>query len=140
MESNLRAFIRYTAAGKVIPGSLILRKQFPKGGGRWVEIPPDLCCQTTTTTSTSTTSTTTSTTTVPSDLRLKDNVQLTGMVVGGLKEYSWDWNQKAKDLNLDNYPNTGVIAQEAVYMYPQYVMFDKNIGYFRVDIEGIRNN
>lgn len=57
---KLKAFIRYTKAGKVIPGSLILRKKQPHGTG-WKQVDEDECC--TTTTSTSSTSTTSTTTT-----------------------------------------------------------------------------
>lgn len=52
-----RAFIRYTTANKVIPGSLIIRKKQPNGTG-WVEVDFDRCCTTTTSTTTSTTTTT----------------------------------------------------------------------------------
>lgn len=54
---KLRAFVRYTSANKVIPGSLILRKKMPKNtyGGKWVELIEDLCCTTTSTTTTTTT-------------------------------------------------------------------------------------
>lgn len=138
MQSKNRAFIRYTNSGKVIQGSLILRKQFPKGGGRWVEVPVDLCC--TTTSTSTTTSTTSTTTTVPSDRRLKSNIRTTGNMIAGLNEYSWDWNSKAKALNLDIHPNKGVMAQEVLYKHPQYVTFDSNTGYLRVDLQGIMNN
>lgn len=55
---KLKAFIRYTTANKVIPGSLILRKKRPNGTG-WVEVNYDNCCTTTSTSTSSTTSTTT---------------------------------------------------------------------------------
>lgn len=53
---KLKAFIRYTSANKVVPGSLVLRKKIPKAGN-WREIPngADLCCTSTTTTSSTTT-------------------------------------------------------------------------------------
>jgi hypothetical protein len=65
-QKRLKAFVRYDGSGRVVAGSLILRKNKPKVG-RWQEIPAYECCNyvpTTTTTSTSTsTSTTTSTST-----------------------------------------------------------------------------
>jgi hypothetical protein len=45
----LRAFVRIDGSGRVVPGSLILRKDKPKVG-RWREIPAFECCNTTTTT------------------------------------------------------------------------------------------
>lgn len=66
IQRDLKAFVRYDGSGRVVAGSLILRKNKPKVG-RWQEIPAYECCNyipTTTTTSTSTsTSTTTSTST-----------------------------------------------------------------------------
>jgi hypothetical protein len=52
--SKLKAFVRYTASGRVVAGSLILRKNAPKSG-IWREITNNLCCTTTTTTTTTTT-------------------------------------------------------------------------------------
>lgn len=60
---DLKAYVRYDGGGRVVPGSLILRRKKPKVG-KWVEIPAYECCNpTTTTTTTSTTSSTTTTTT-----------------------------------------------------------------------------
>ena len=60
---DLKAYVRYDGSGRVVPGSLILRRKKPKVG-KWVEIPAYECCNpTTTTTTTSTTSSTTTTTT-----------------------------------------------------------------------------
>jgi hypothetical protein len=64
-QKKLKAFVRYDGSGRVVPSSLILRKNKPRVG-RWVEIPAYECCNdttTTTTTSSSTTTTTTSTST-----------------------------------------------------------------------------
>lgn len=63
MAYKQRAFIRYTTANKVIPGSLIIRKKMPNGTG-WKEVNIDLCCTTTTTSTTSTSTTSTTTTTL----------------------------------------------------------------------------
>ena len=63
-QRDLKAFVRYDGSGRVVAGSLILRKNKPKVG-RWEEIPAYECCNyvPTTTTTTSSTSTTTSTST-----------------------------------------------------------------------------
>ena len=63
-RKDLKAYVRYDGSGRVVAGSLILRRQMPKVGN-WKEVPAYECCApTTTTTSTSTSSTTTTTTTV----------------------------------------------------------------------------
>ena len=60
----LHAYVRYDGQGRVVAGSLILRKNKPKVG-KWKEIQAYECCFLTTTTSTTTAApTTTSTTTV----------------------------------------------------------------------------
>lgn len=66
-QRNLKAFVRYDGSGRIVAGSLILRKQKPKVG-KWQEINATECCgyvPTTTTTSTSTSTTTTTTTVAP---------------------------------------------------------------------------
>lgn len=47
----LKAYVRYDGSGRVVAGSLILRRQKPKVG-KWVEIPAYECCNPTTTTTT----------------------------------------------------------------------------------------
>lgn len=60
----LKAFVRFDGSGRIVAGSLILRKNKPKVG-KWKEIPAYECCNFTTTTTTTTTApTTTSTTTI----------------------------------------------------------------------------
>jgi len=65
IQRDLKAFVRYDGSGRVVAGSLILRKQKPKVGN-WQEIQAYECCNftTTTTTTTATPTTTTTTTTV----------------------------------------------------------------------------
>jgi hypothetical protein len=66
-RKDLKAYVRYDGSGRVVAGSLILRRKMPKVG-KWVEIPAYECCNpttTTTTTSTSTSTTTTTTTVAP---------------------------------------------------------------------------
>jgi len=46
MASNdrpLRAFVRFDGSGRIVAGSLILRKNKPKVG-KWQEIPAYKCC------------------------------------------------------------------------------------------------
>ena len=59
---DLKAYVRFDGTGRVVPGSLILRRQKPKVG-KWVEIPAYECCNPTTTTTTTTVAPTTTTTT-----------------------------------------------------------------------------
>jgi hypothetical protein len=59
----LKAFVRFDGSGRIVAGSLTLRKNKPKVG-KWKEIPAYECCNFTTTTTTTATPTTTSTTTV----------------------------------------------------------------------------
>ena len=59
-RKDLKAYVRYDGSGRVVAGSLVLRRQKPKVG-KWVEIPAYECCNPTTTTTTSTSSTTRST-------------------------------------------------------------------------------
>lgn len=42
-QKKLKAFVRYDGSGRVVAGSLILRKNKPKVG-RWYEIPAYECC------------------------------------------------------------------------------------------------
>ena len=58
----LKAFVRFDGSGRIVAGSLILRKNKPKVG-KWKEIQAYECCFLTTTTTTTVAPTTTSTTT-----------------------------------------------------------------------------
>lgn len=61
----LKAYVRFDGSGRIVAGSLILRKNKPKVG-KWKEIPAYECCNfTTTTTTTAAPTTTTSTTVAP---------------------------------------------------------------------------
>jgi hypothetical protein len=59
----LKAYVRFDGSGRIVAGSLILRKNKPKVG-KWKEIPAYECCNPTTTTSTTAAPTTTTSTTV----------------------------------------------------------------------------
>jgi len=134
----LKAFVRFDGTGRIVPSSLILRRKKPKVG-KWVEISAYECCNPTTSTTTTATPVTTTTTTAPppSDIRLKENIVPTGNFIGEFPEYTWEWNTKAKSLNLNHYPTTGVIAQEVLEKKPEAIVFDTNIGYFRVNYNKI---
>jgi hypothetical protein len=58
----LKAFVRFDGSGRIVAGSLILRRKKPKVG-KWVEIPAYECCNLTSTTTTTTVAPTTTTTT-----------------------------------------------------------------------------
>jgi hypothetical protein len=72
-----------------------------------------------------------------SDKRLKANLTVTGNMMGKLREYTWEWNELAKSLQLHNQPSVGVIAQEAALVYPQVVSTGAD-GYLRVNYELLR--
>jgi len=63
-KKDLKAFVRYDGSGRVVAGSLILRRNKPKVG-KWQEITAYECCNPTTTTTTTVAPTTTTTTTAP---------------------------------------------------------------------------
>ena len=42
-NQNLKAYVRYDGSGRVVAGSLVLRRQKPKVG-RWQEINKNECC------------------------------------------------------------------------------------------------
>lgn len=127
-SQRLKAYVRFDGSGRIVAGSLILRRKKPKVG-KWVEIPAYECCNPTTTSTT--------TATPVSDRRLKRNIQLTGNYIGGLPEYRWEWNAKARAIGIHNHPTTGVIAQEALEHNPDFVVFDHSIGYLRVRYDNI---
>ena len=66
-----------------------------------------------------------------SDERLKENIKPIGISENGHKLYTWDWNDKAKELGVSD-PTTGVIAQEVMKYMPEAVTKDAN-GYYMVN-------
>ena len=66
-----------------------------------------------------------------SDERLKENIKPIGTSENGHKIYNWDWNDKAKELGVNN-PTTGVIAQEVMKYMPEAVSKHAN-GYYMVN-------
>jgi len=65
-----------------------------------------------------------------SDIRLKENITYLGQSQG-FNIYSWDWNDKAKELGIND-PTTGVIAQEVQKTNPELVRTSTN-GYLLVN-------
>lgn len=68
-KKDLKAYVRFDGSGRVVAGSLILRKKKPKVGN-WMQIQAYECCDpdfqtTTTSTTTEAPATTTTTTTAP---------------------------------------------------------------------------
>lgn len=54
LDRKLKAYVRFDGQGRVVAGSLVLRRKMPKVG-KWMEIQAYECCNPTTTTSTTTT-------------------------------------------------------------------------------------
>lgn len=63
-KRDLKAYVRFDGSGRVVPGSLVLRRNKPKVG-KWQEIVGYECCNPTTTTTTIPPTTTTTTTPAP---------------------------------------------------------------------------
>ena len=66
-----------------------------------------------------------------SDERLKENIKPIGKSENGHNLYTWDWNDKAKELGVND-PTIGVLAQEVKKYMPEAVIEDEN-GYYRVN-------
>ncbi len=66
-----------------------------------------------------------------SDERLKENITPIGVSENGHKLYTWDWNDKAKELGIND-PTTGVIAQEVIKYMPEAISKNTN-GYYMVN-------
>ncbi len=71
-----------------------------------------------------------------SDARLKKNIKKVDDVEPGIGWYTWEWNDKAKEIGVINLPNEGVIAQEVKEVDPSAVMLDED-GYYRVNYSKI---
>ena len=64
-KRDLKAYVRFDGSGRIVAGSLVLRRSKPKVG-KWQEITAYECCSyTPTTTTTTTAAPTTTTTTTP---------------------------------------------------------------------------
>ena len=67
-----------------------------------------------------------------SDERLKENIEYIGKAPQGHNLYTWEWNEIAKDLGI-NEPTVGVIAQELLETNPEVVSISPIHGYYMVD-------
>ena len=67
------------------------------------------------------------------DNKLLSEVKTRMILDNGLVIHIWEWNEKAKALGLDKYPNAGLIAQDVELMFPEAVIKDEN-GYLMVDL------
>ena len=74
-----------------------------------------------------------------SDIRLKKNVKKTGRMRGVLPEYTWEWNDEAARIGVSSDPTVGVIAQEAVHVYPEIVSVGAH-GYYMVNYDLLIKN
>lgn len=74
-----------------------------------------------------------------SDSRLKCNIKPTGLMIAGFKEYKWDWTEEAKALGVHHHKTRGVMADEVILTKPQAVVFDEQIGYYRVDYNALKS-
>ena len=66
-----------------------------------------------------------------SDERMKTDIQYYD-TVKGLKYYTWKWNDKAKSIGWDRYPEIGVIAQQVQKTHPEAVVVGPD-GYLMVN-------
>lgn len=69
---------------------------------------------------------------LPSDQRLKKNIEVYDTLPTGVKVYVWEWNEEAKRIGADKYPGFGVIAQEIQKTHPEAV-FEGDNGYLMVN-------
>ena len=67
------------------------------------------------------------------DNKLLSEVKTRMVLENGLVIHVWEWNEKAKALGMDKYPNAGLIAQDVELMFPEAVIKDEN-GYLMVDL------
>ena len=73
-----------------------------------------------------------------SDIRLKENVLRVDEVEPGVGWYTWDWNDTAKAMGIDD-QTEGVIAQELMEVDPGAVAMGDD-GYYRVDYSKVKRN
>ena len=72
---------------------------------------------------------------IPSDPRLKTNITPRG-TSGGIKFYSWDWNDEGKRISNPDQPTFGVMADELQVTHPHLVKRGGD-GYLRVNYGGL---
>jgi len=66
-----------------------------------------------------------------SDSELKTNITKVTDIEPNIGWYTWDWNDKAKELGIDSEPTEGVLAQEVLEVKPDAVIVKD--GYYAVD-------
>ena len=66
-----------------------------------------------------------------SDAGLKDNLKPVAKV-NGFQLYTWEWNEWAKEVGVDDQPTLGVVAQEVRETRPEAVVEHPD-GYLMVD-------
>ncbi|MGL5582850.1 MAG: tail fiber domain-containing protein [Cetobacterium sp.] len=66
-----------------------------------------------------------------SDKRLKKNIKKADKK-DGVQWYTWEWNDKAKELGIESQPTYGVIAQEVKEKFPDAVRMGED-GFYEVD-------
>ena len=67
------------------------------------------------------------------DIKLLNEVKTRMILENGLVIHIWEWNEKAKELELDKHPNADLIAQDVEHVFPEAVIKDEN-GYLMVDL------
>ena len=76
-----------------------------------------------------------------SDVALKDNLTKIDSLPNGLGIYTWEWNDKAKELGIDKQPTFGVVAQEVQTFAPDAVSLHDNgymvINYNHPELQGV---
>lgn len=71
-----------------------------------------------------------------SDSRLKKSIRFLFKMANGINIYSWEWNEKSKDLDIPENYTVGVLAQEVMHI-PNAVELDES-GYFKVNYGALR--
>jgi len=66
-----------------------------------------------------------------SDVDLKTNIKKVGELEPNIGWYTWDWNDKGKELGAESEPSEGVLAQEVLEVKPDAVVVKD--GYYAVD-------
>ena len=73
---------------------------------------------------------------IPSDIRLKTNIEKIGEFNSTIDLYRWEWNEVAEKIGVNNQPTVGVLAQELIEYRPDLVLMADD-GYFRVNYSGL---
>jgi len=72
-----------------------------------------------------------------SDIKLKENITKIGQYASGLNMYTWTWNSKGKEIADPLQPTVGVMAQEAMLVFPEAVLKGTD-GFLRVNYGAIK--